>query len=301
MLIKNKINVMAILSFLILLVILGYGAFTYIQNQNRIYQKDAEFAEFCSSIDYENSEYKNLCPYVLSIAGYKIDFYTAFANIAVMNLSTFSFLLSLFVMLPALIYICHYFRHKMIINDAQRCDYKKIKHKIFTHSYMAVIIFPLIIIIGFTISFLYTKNFDYNTALNFSSVPWSASTMRSPMIFMGGYLLNVIIHSFLYVNVSLCVARKYHNYFVAAILSFLTVIGIECILEIGFYGVVFTSILHSPVGIVFNIMNFISFNDSYGILANLSVPIIMMILSFIAVHFLYKNKESLIIDCEKNE
>ncbi|MBQ8234854.1 MAG: hypothetical protein IJZ36_04675 [Bacilli bacterium] len=44
-----------------------------------------------------------------------------------------------------------------------------------------------------------------------------------------------------------------------------------------------------------------TFNDYHGLGLNMITPTIMMILSCILVYYLYKNKENLIIDCERND
>ena len=55
------------------------------------------------------------------------------------------------------------------------------------------------------------------------------------------------------------------------------------------------------MGVIFNIMNMITFNDSYGMFFTILVPLILTIISFLVLIKLYKNKENLLIDCEKND
>ena len=107
----------------------------------------------------------------------------------------------------------------------------------------------------------------------------------------------------MYVNIGLCVARKHHNYFIAIALTLLSIIGIELFLEVGVSVLIFNIILnnHTNVGILFNIINMVAFNDQYGFGTCMIVPSILMIISSIVVFKFYKNKEDLIIDCEKNE
>jgi hypothetical protein len=224
-----------------------------------------------------------------------------FANVTAFGFRSMSFTLFLFVIIPSLFYPCKYLKNKAIINEATRNDYKKLLSNVVKKSYKSLWILPCIILIAIIISFCYTKTFDSSYSILNSSTVWHESTMSNPVIFILAYLLNIIIHSFLYINIGLCIVRKYHNYFVAVILSFLVYIGIEAFLEIAISGILFNSILKSEFGIVFNIMNMLTFNDTYGIISTIAIPLILMIASFVVVYKLYNNKEKLIIDYEKNE
>ncbi len=299
--IKNKYNIIFFLSLSILLLILFYQSYVFIHNRNSILEKNKESLDFCSSIIYQDTEYQNYCELVLSNQSTKLDFFTMFTEVVVFGYNSFSFTLYLFIIMPSILYICSYFKNKTIINDLTRINYKKVKTKIFKKAYKSILILPIIILFAYIICYLYTKNFDSTYAIINSSTGWSEYTLNHPLLFLTMYLLNVIIHSVLYINISLCVVRKYHNYFVAVILSFLVFIGIEAFLEIFLNGIIFTTIFNSDFGIIFNIMNMISFNESCGIIISISVPFIITIISFLILNVLYKNKEKLITDCEKNE
>lgn len=298
---KIKSNLLVITSFLILLSILCYNSYNFIKNYNLISVKNEEAKTFCINSSYTGTEYQNYCEDILSKEDVPIDFYTMFADVTVLGFGKISFALFLFIIIPALYYPCKYFKNKAIINSSTRSEYKKVIFNVLKKAYNSVWILFGIIIISIIICFCYTKTFNpaYST-LN-STIPWSEGTTSNAIVFILAYLFNVLVHSFLYINIGLCVTRKYHNYFVAVILSFLIYISIEAFLEIAINGILFTSILKSGFGIVFNIMNMLAFNDSYGIILTIMVPFILMIVSFIFVYVLYKNKEKMIIECEKNE
>ncbi len=295
----KKGKVVFIISFLILLSIAIYSTFTYIQQNKRNNEIEKEDYEFCESIDYKNTKYKEHCENVIESINVKTDFFTMYTNVLLEGFLNISFVLCLFLIIPSLCYISGYFKNNMISEEITRTSYSKIKMKLFKKSYYSVLILPAVIIITFLICGLYTKSFDVSYALKYGLVPWSESSLKYPTLFIFCYILNIIIHSILYVNIGICIVRKYHNYFVAVILSFLTFIGIEAILEVLFSGIICTTILKNDLGIYFNIMNMISFNDSKGLIMPLVVPFILMIISFVAIHFLYKDKEKLIIDCEQ--
>lgn len=301
MLRKIKPNVILILSFLILLTVLCYKTYMFIDHRNFIIAKNEESRQFCLKSDYINTDHENYCKMVLSTPDYKVDFFTMATDLLVFGYGKLSLVLYLFVIIPALLYICKYFRSKMIVNGITRTDFKTIKRSLFKDAYKSVLIWPVIVIIAFGICWFYTKSFDPSYALINSSTRWTQYTLNHPILFISLYLLNVIIHSILYVNISLCIARKYHHYFASVILSFLIFIGIESFLEIVINGLIFISLFKSDMGIIFNIMNMLSFNDTWGPFMVLLIPLILTIISFIVLNILYSNKENLIIDCEKNE
>ncbi len=300
---KNKIkeNLPIILSFLILLLVLCYNSFTFIHGTKLTENKIKEQREFCFNTNYINTDYEEYCENLLNEKEIKMDFFTAYTNIVVFGLGKLSITLFLFIIIPSLVYSSRYFKYKGIFNEITRISYKDIKSKMFKKAYKSALILPFIILISFIICFCYTKTLDPTYAITYSTTGWSTYLLKKPILFFCTYILNIVIHSILYINISLCIVKKYHNFFVAVILSFLSFIGIEAVLEILFNGILFTTILKSDAGIVFNIMNMITFNDGVGVLPLLLVPLVCMIISFIVLYFLYKDKESIIINCEKNE
>lgn len=299
--IKNKQKTLWILSFLILLVILCGYTYEFIQSREKINIKNQEAIQFCVDNDYKNTMYEDYCEATINNTNVTIDFWTMFTNTVVFGFNKLSFVLMLFVIIPSLVYVCQYLKNKMILNDLTRETYNSIKLNILKKSYISVLIIPAIIIISFIICFIWTGSFDATYAIQNSTTGWDVNTLNNPILFITMYLLNIVIHSCLYINISLCVARKNHNYFVAVILSFLTIIGIQAFLEIFFNGIIFITVLKSNMGVIFNIMNMITFNDSYGMFFTILVPLILTIISFLVLIKLYKNKENLLIDCEKND
>lgn len=298
---KNKSNLLLILSFTIFLSFLGYSSYKFIKSDIKNIKSNEEVKQFCLDNEYEGKEYEDFCLTILSKKERNLDFFTMLTNVVVFEFNRFYFGIYLLIIIPSLYYICKYFKNKIILNDLTRNNYKQIMTKILKKSYKSALILPTIILIAYTISYLYTKTLNPEYALLNSTTGWNEYTLTHPALFLVLYLLNMIIHSILYINISLCIARKYHNYFVALILSFLTFIAIEAFLEIVLNVILFITLLHSERGIIFNITNMFSFNDYSGILSPLYVPTTCLIISFLVLYFLYKNKEKLIIDCEKNE
>lgn len=296
-----KSNLILLISFLILLVILCINSYNYIQENESRKLHSKKMEQFCLEVSYEeNPQYEELCEGIIYEAKLSLDFYTMFTNVIVYGYRGISYFLFLFVVMPSLFYVCRYFKNKQILNESTRSNYKKIILNVIKKSYKPVFIIPVLILTAFLICALYTKNFDPSYSIYYNSSMWKETTMNNS-VFLLLYFLNVVIHSILYINIGLIIARKQHNYFVAVILSFLAFIGIESFLEIAINGVLFFSILKSDMGMIFNIMNLLTFNDTYGILSSMVVPFFLMIVSSIILYIKYNNKENLIIDCEKNE
>ncbi len=295
-----KKNFLLITSFLILLVILLINTNSYINYQKDIEQKNLESLKFCQSFEYQTTEYEAYCNNAINTAHLKLDFYTMFSEITISGFRYIGIIIFLFVITPALYNICKYLKHKRITYDSTRESYKTSIKKLFKESYKSAFILPIIIALAMIFSLMFTKNIDPSFSIYYGSEIWEETTINNFFIFISLYMLNIIIHSILYVNIALCIARKKHNFFIALILTFLSIIAIETILEVLLNGIIFTIILKSDIGIIFNIINSLTFNDTVGIGTCMIIPLILMIISFIVLYIIYNNKEKLIIDCENN-
>lgn len=289
------------MSFLVILSVIIYSAVSFSEQKKSIEERNKENIEFCQKNEYVNTEYEHYCDEILNADNIEIDFFTTYMNVVVLGLGKYTFILFLFIVIPSLYNTSKYLKNKIILEDALRMKYQDIKKKIIGEVYKSLIILPLAVIISFVICYFISGNFDATYALKNSTIVWSESTVNKPIIFMLSYLINIVFHCILYINISLIIVRKYHNYFVSVILSFLLYVGIEAILEIGLNGILFTSLLKSGAGIIFNIMNYITFNDSVGILPILLVSSSLAIISSVIVSYKYRDKEKLIIDCEAND
>lgn len=124
--------------------------------------------------------------------------------------------------------------------------------------------------------------------------------MRNPVLFIIVYLLKMLFISIIYVNITLVVCRKNHRFIPATIISYLLFLVIDIFLEVFVNIVIFSMIFKSNFGIVFNIISPFSLFDYYGLFYSFLIPFILMLISCFAVYLCYKNKEKLIIECEKN-
>ena len=130
---------------------------------------------------------------------------------------------------------------------------------------------------------------------------WSTGLIYYPILFLFLYLLNVVILSMIYVNISLVVARFQQKFIPCMILSYIVFFALEIFLETVVRVIILQRTFHTELGMIFNIMDIFGFNDLYGIGSLFLVNISFLIISFVFVYLAYKNKEKLVIQCEKNK
>lgn len=203
----------------------------------------------------------------------------------------------LFIIIPACYFITKYFRNRMIVYENNRRSYLKNLLNVFKKSYILSIFPSIILLIVFYFYYKYTGRlsvFEYEA----NSIFWSH--IDKPILFIFIYLINLILTNLIYINICILVSRKYHSYFISVILSFLLIIGLQLFLEIVVGGIICRTIFKTEIGILFNIMNAIPFNDYYGVAWPLVFSFSMNLIIIFIIYLVYKNKEKLIIDCEKN-
>lgn len=284
--------------FVILMLFSIKSTFDVIGDYNNIIKTEQELKDMCANdTTNSNSEYCSIVAQQTT----NPDFLTIFSTTVLEKLNSMNYVFIIAILIPALIYICKFFKYNQLTNTVTREKYCTIIKKLFFNSYKAIFIIPLVMLIVFVICILYTQTLEVNYSLTSNYMMWLPSTLSRPFIFMILYILNLVIHSIIYVNISLCIARKQHNLFIAIILSFLTIIGIEAFLEIIIGTLLLDMLFNYDLSLIVNIINFFAFQDRYGFGTCMIVPSILMMISFIVLYVIYRSKEKLIIDCEKNE
>ncbi len=290
---KNKLT---IIIFVILFLFTGYNVMKTVNEFENIYALENKTIEYC--LENPDESDKELCEDALNADLPKADFYTIFSNIILFGYKNLFAIVSLIVILPSLYIFTKHLKNNTIPNMLTRESYKSSLKKIITKSYFTTLIFPIIIFLTFLFCYFYTGSFAITTAT--TSTGWSVELMSHPFLFIVLYICNVCICSLLYVNISLCIARKHHNYFVASILSYLSILAIELFLELFVNGIIVQFFFKTSYSTVFTIMNPLAFNDIHGIISMMIVPACLLIISGVILYNLYKDEEKLVIDCEKN-
>lgn len=166
---------------------------------------------------------------------------------------------------------------------------------------MPSIILPLSFLIMIIFSLIYCKGFTINNYFSQNLLEEELANIISPYIYVFSLIIKSLITSLIYINIGLIVSRKNHKLYMSIILSYLLYIGIEIFLE-GIIGkILFFNILQiDSMMLYFNIMNIYSLNLTRNYLYIFIPLIIILAITTIIVIKLYKNKEALLIDCDKN-
>ncbi len=294
-----KDNFLTILLLCIMLVSLCIGCFKLNKYLRVKEEKTQETKELCESFNgiYDTKDKKDFCEKVIN-EEMETTFFEVF-GVLVLSMpisSDSSFILIILLIFCNTFYVTKVLKNKVLNNFLQRESYKRCIIKIVKTSYFSAVVLPVTLILEFLISYLFSGNFLYD---NFSF--WSETTVANFPIFLIILFTVTILTTLIYSNICLLVSRKKHHFIISGILSFIVIMGIELFLEIVVSGLIFKKLLKTDIGIIFNILNPCSFNDSHGLILPLIFITVMFVITAFMVYIFYKDKEKLIIDCEAND
>lgn len=296
---KIKNNWLLIIVFLLFFSVFLFNVDAYLDNAKMLKTSSLEVSEKCNRKDLDD-EMLEYCQEIKNTPTYKIDFYSMFYSTYSQGYNFMIFVVFLLITIPSIAVVCSFLKNNILKNTLTRESYKKVMIKLFSKAYKPALILPILTIIAFIVCFISTGNFDFNNAIQGNFVSWNIDSIKNPILFMVVYILRVFIVSLVYINISLLICKKNHNFVVATILSYLCFIGIEIFLEVVCNLLIFTVILKSGFGVVLNILAIFSLFDYYGLMYSILIPFLFLIVTTILVYCNYKNKEKLIIECEKS-
>ena len=271
-----------------------------VNNFSKLNENREQIINFCQeNMNSGTSDYDEYCTKILEEKNIKVDFYTVLTDILLYGIHILNGVAFLILIVPTLYGLNKVLKEKVLIHLLVRMSYKDFLIKFFKKAYRYVWILPFIAILVLGFSSINTT-FDPAYSILYETSKWTTSLIYNPIIFCTLYILNICMYSFIFVNIALLVLRKNQRYILAILYSFITYVGIELFFEVVVNSLLFQLLLKSDIGYVFNIMNLFTFSDMNGIITLMIFTFIMFMLSFIAVYFTYRNKEKLIIDCEKN-
>lgn len=251
-----------------------------------------------------DGEYKIYCEEILSnpIIITSKNFYVKFFTILLENVRFLNMFACLILFIMSIYGVSSIFKSKVALLMLKREKLSIFVINIIKKMYRYVWFFPIVFLIIFIICSI-NSTFDANTLIN-QGFSWGESLMNNVPLFIFVYLLNLLLYSGFYLNIALIVVRKQHNYFLAVIESFLLIIAIQLFFEIVINALLFGKILKdNSTGLVFNIMNLFNFNvpeSRFGLFGLLLFSFLCFFISFLIVIYMFKDKEKLVIDCEKN-
>ena len=296
---RNKIVIIILLIFCTI-ILFSVNSIINDVKQSNMYR--SQLVKECKE-DIKNGisdkSYLETCKEAIQNEHIQIDFYTVYSDLLVWKLHYLNAIAFLIVVIPSMFSICKILKNKYIINSLTRESYNSFIKKYLKIAYKYIWVLPFIALFAILLVTINTT-FNPEYAIKFSSVVWSTNLIKNPILFVSLYILNIIFYSFTFVNISLIVARKQHKYIPCVILSYILYVGLELFLEVGVTMLISSIIFKSDFGIIFNIMNMFMFNDVFGVTALLMFSFFVMIISFIFVYLMYRSREKLVIDCEKN-
>ncbi len=287
---------------IVILVVFGaiflYGDYQVIKTNQEIDETRNNYIERCQTKTIIDEGEKKFCHEILTNRVIERDFYSEFSEVLIWHVQSFGYFLFLIVIIPPMIQICKMLKNKYILNTNLRESYKCFIKKMLFTAYKYLWILPVLaIILMLPLLFTYTLTPEYSIAYG---MRWSTKLIYYPPLFIFLYLLNVLIVSTIYVNISLIVARFQKKLIPCIILSYIVFFSIEIFLETVVRVLILQRVFHTELGMIFNIMDIFGFNDLFGIPALFIVNISFLLLSFLGVYLAYRNKEKFVISCEAN-
>ncbi len=308
-----KRNKFIILSFLIIVFIIGCSFFQYYKDNFSYAKGYYAIKENCYEKKNPNHEYCKRFPNEENLEKYiktsdpkeeykKLDTITLTCNIVEHTIFSMLQFFSPLLIIIALVGTIHSdFSSGMIKNYLMRMEYndylKKIRKQIFKIS----LITPLALILIFVISMVVTR-FNFNVPLteefkNFAVYDhWKYSHffLYGFAICISQYFLNI-----LYCNIGLYACLKNKNKLVAIIMGYVLFLLVDLFIYIVVYAFVINKILgFKNLTDIFNITGYWFFDGNICLIAIL-VSFVIQLLSFLFIHLYYRNKEGVIISNEK--
>lgn len=219
------------------------------------------------------------------------------------NLYFLEVLAPLFIIIPAVYQFHSELNTGTIKNYLTRIGYKKYLIKSYLKAISKIWILPAFMIVMIFICCIYSKNFNIGSGKEYygylvgSPNPKYSSVLFS---FLSVYFINLAIHSILYVNLGLLYCKKYSNFLISTILSYLSFIALDIIVEVFIGNLLLSKILNiHNVTDSLNLFNIWIYDNVVSLSFMIIYSLILVTLAFISLIFTYKNKECVIIECEK--
>ena len=264
-------------------------------NYNNWYNKHIEsINEIINECKNENIsiERKEYCEDIIKNSNTNKDYYYTVSELETGLNKVYPFIF-IFISFPVLYYACNMFKSRVVNYELTRQNYKTFKKKLVMNSYKSSLLMIIIYLVIVATSLIYCNGFTI------SNIEYIPNNVSSPYTFILINLFKIFVLSLTYVNIALIVARQNHKLYISLILSLLLFYGIE-LLSGYFVGTLL-------LGRVFNlnISNSISIynlfvNDLTHPLVHIIYPLFMFILTSFIMNYMYKSKEKLVIDCDKN-
>lgn len=279
-----------LIPYIILLLIL---TITFI-NHNNWYNKHIEsINEIINECKSENIsiERKEYCENIIKNANTNKDYYYTVSELESGLNKVYPFIF-IFISFPVLYYVCNMFKSRVVNYELTRQNYKTFRKKLLMNSYKSSLLMIIIYLAIVITSYIYCNGF-------IASTEYIPNNVSNPYTFILINLFKILVLSLTYVNISLIVARQNHKLYISLILSLLLFYGIELLSGYFIGTLLLDKIFDLNISSNISIYNlFVS--DLTNPLVHIIYPLFMFIVTIFIMNYMYKSKEKLVIDCDKN-
>lgn len=191
-------------------------------------------------------------------------------------------------------------------NELIRTSYKKYLKKAYLNALKSIWLFPVSLVILFIVCFLLSGHFDLDKTLSYwaeGSIPINISHIRNFIPFIFIYILNIVLNSWFYVNLSLIPIKKNFNLIVSVLSSYILFLFCDIFLEVIVGVIIFEKYLQiHQASNIFNLFNYWVY-DGINKISSLTIftiyNLVIVIISFVILYIIYRNKEDVVIESEK--
>ena len=292
-----KNNILIILIIIVVSIIFITGGYKSLQEYKGYVNAEQQLIK---EREREGTNQKEWCGEILKNKDVELDFYTVFADALTWQVQYIYYFAFLIVVVPTMIKVCKILKYKQIINSNSRESYHSFLKKLLKTAYQYIWVLALLSLI-MMIPIMMNTSLNPEYAIINSHGMWQSNIIYHPVLFVISYLINVTLYSMIFIHIALLVARKQQKTIPCIIISYILYLAIEIVLETVVRLIIIRGVFHSELGMIFNILNVFGMNDLYGVGPLLLINLCMVLVSFGLVYLAYKDKEKLVIQCEKNK
>lgn len=306
---------LSVIIFILLLVII-FGSliqFLYIEDGYNNIKHNTKYYNFCIEYLDENMKqsaienYPDFAQFATDeeckeITQFKTTSDSAFSLyidslITGLNAYIIPFMLPLIITIPFIYIISKKFRSKDIKDYILRKKYKYYVKDIFKLAYKNIWFVPFMIALLFILCFLITKNINPEAGIYFGRADPILITKYNNIYFYIIYLIILFLNIGIYINIGLTILSKNKNFVVSYVETFIVIYLYLCINAI-ILGNLFQKHFNISAE-YFNLFNIYSFTYINNVYIYLIINFINYIITFLVAKYNYKDKEKLIMMCEK--
>lgn len=257
-------------------------------------QSRSDYINKCSEQNDVSISEKDFCDEIKKYKEEYISFGEAFTLINDYNpIFITPFVLIFTIVLLTSLNMCSFNKSKSIKNRITRLDYKTVIFKELLKSLTPGLIIAMAYTIRVLICYIYTKNISLDGLIEKGNYLHS-----NPLLYLLFYFLYSVLLGLVYSGVAIIISRFQKNTIITFLMACITIVGFELIFEIGVFNLI-RMLFNSEIGVLFNIINYVNYNYSFGMLSPLLFATTIVILIMLYIYYIYHDCEKYIIDLEK--